>query len=71
MYVCICNAIPEREVRACAEQGMRSVEDLAFALGLGTCCGRCRECAARLLDEVHAGKARCAEAGPALAGGAD
>jgi bacterioferritin-associated ferredoxin len=56
MYVCICNAVTDREVRACAEQGMRTVEELASALGLGTCCGRCRDCAAQLLDEAHAGR---------------
>jgi bacterioferritin-associated ferredoxin len=33
---------------------MRTVEELGSALGLGTCCGRCRDCAAQLLDEVHA-----------------
>ena len=56
MYICICNAITDREIRACADLGMRTVEDLGFALGLGTCCGRCRECAAALLDEHHAAR---------------
>jgi bacterioferritin-associated ferredoxin len=57
MYVCVCNAITDREVRACAEGGMRTVEDLSFALGLGTCCGRCRDCAADVLAEVHGARA--------------
>jgi bacterioferritin-associated ferredoxin len=74
MYVCVCNAITEREVRACAEAGMRTVEDLSFALGLGTCCGRCRDCAAGVLAEFHGGQGaqpatRAAE--PAVVAGGD
>ena len=51
MYVCICNAVTERQVRECLRSGARSLEDLAFKLGLGAGCGRCRECAAGLLEE--------------------
>jgi bacterioferritin-associated ferredoxin len=36
---------------------MRTVEDLSVALGLGTCCGRCRDCAADVLAEVHGARA--------------
>jgi len=63
MYVCICNAITEREVRECARLGARSLEELAFHLGVGAGCGRCRECACELLEEVH-GNDRCREAAP-------
>lgn len=53
MYVCICNAITERQVRECASQGTCSVEELEAALGIGAGCGRCRDCACRLLEEIH------------------
>jgi bacterioferritin-associated ferredoxin len=52
MYVCICNAITERQVRECAAKGPCSVDDLSFKLGLGSGCGRCRECATELLKEI-------------------
>jgi bacterioferritin-associated ferredoxin len=52
LYLCICNAITERQVRETAQAGARSVDDLASALGLGAGCGRCRECAAALLKEL-------------------
>ncbi len=52
MYLCICNAITERQVRETAQAGARSVDDLASALGVGAGCGRCRECAAELLKEL-------------------
>ena len=52
MYICICNAITEREVRECAQAGTRSVDELTMKLGVGAGCGRCRECAAELLLEA-------------------
>ncbi len=53
MYVCICNAVTEREVRDCARQGICSVEELASALGVGAGCGRCRDCAAQILESLQ------------------
>ena len=53
MYLCICNAITERQVRETAQAGARSVDDLASALGIGAGCGRCRECAAELLNRLN------------------
>ena len=52
MYVCICNAITERQVRECAAKGSCSVDELGSELGLGSGCGRCRECASELLQEI-------------------
>ena len=55
MYVCLCNAITEREVRECAHRlGARSVEDLTAHLGLGAGCGRCLDCACQVLAEAQA-----------------
>lgn len=54
MYVCICNAVTERQVRECARDGACTLDELAFQLGVATCCGRCRECAQALLAEHHA-----------------
>ena len=53
MYICICNAITQRQVEECARAGTASsVDDLASQLGVGAGCGRCRECAAELLGEI-------------------
>lgn len=51
MYICICNAVTEHQVRECAQRGASSVEELTFALGLGAGCGRCRDCASELLEQ--------------------
>lgn len=53
MYVCICNAVTESEVRKCARNGACSVEHLTAELGVGAGCGRCRDCASELLRDVQ------------------
>jgi bacterioferritin-associated ferredoxin len=53
MYVCLCNAVTERQVRECAEGGACSLDDLAASLGVGAGCGRCRDCAAQVLAEAR------------------
>ena len=40
MYICLCNAITERDIRACAEDGACTLRDLECCLGVGTCCGK-------------------------------
>ena len=51
MYICICNAVTEREVRECASAGCSSLGKLQAELGVGACCGRCRPAAQEILDE--------------------
>jgi bacterioferritin-associated ferredoxin len=52
MYICICNAVTQRQVEECARAGASSLDELSFKLGVGTGCGRCRECATDLLRGV-------------------
>jgi len=54
LYICICHAVTERQLKDCARSGARSLDDLAAQLGVGTGCGRCRECASGVLREVRA-----------------
>jgi bacterioferritin-associated ferredoxin len=51
MYICICNAITERQIRACAEQGVCTLSELECQLGVGIGCGRCRQAANDVLNE--------------------
>jgi bacterioferritin-associated ferredoxin len=51
MYVCLCNAITEREVTAAVDLGARTLEDLQHGLGVATCCGKCADCACALLEK--------------------
>jgi len=51
MYVCVCNAITDREIRGAAELGARTLEDLSATLGVATCCRKCSDCASKVLAE--------------------
>ncbi len=54
MYVCICRAVSDGQIRDAACQGVCSLEDLSKCLGVGTGCGRCRQHASDLLTETLA-----------------
>jgi bacterioferritin-associated ferredoxin len=57
VYICLCNAVTEGQVRECAQGGTCSLDELAKTLGIGAGCGRCRECAAQVLAEVQGSEA--------------
>ena len=59
MYVCLCNAITDHEIRGAADLGARSLDDLKSTLGVATCCRRCADCARDVLDE-HLAATSCA-----------
>jgi len=51
MYVCLCNAVTDSDIREAVEDGVMHVAHLAMRCGLGTGCGRCQETAQQLIDE--------------------
>lgn len=63
MYVCVCQAVTDRQIREAAESGARSLRDLRRDLGVTRDCGRCASCAHECLREVHdtAGKPKKAQ----------
>ncbi len=50
MYVCVCKAVEDGEIRAAVKDGHASLEALADKLGVGTGCGCCREYAEALIE---------------------
>jgi bacterioferritin-associated ferredoxin len=56
MYVCICNGYRDCEIKALAQQGVRSAHAAYHTLGAGPRCGRCLNTAQRVIDE-HAAPA--------------
>jgi bacterioferritin-associated ferredoxin len=42
MYVCICNNVTERDIRAAVDAGARTLDCLVDRLAVSTCCGQCR-----------------------------
>jgi len=51
MFICVCNAITERQVRDAVATGARSLSDLRRKLGVATACGRCARMALEYLRE--------------------
>jgi bacterioferritin-associated ferredoxin len=51
MYVCICNAVTDHQIRAAADRGVSTLDALAAETGCGTTCGCCREFALRILED--------------------
>lgn len=43
MYICICNALRDRDIARVAQAGATTVDAAYAALGTATCCGQCRE----------------------------
>lgn len=55
MYVCVCQAVTERQIREAAQGGARTLQDLRRDLGVTRDCGRCASCAHECLREANAG----------------
>ncbi|WP_298395460.1 (2Fe-2S)-binding protein [uncultured Azonexus sp.] len=54
MYVCVCQAVTDRQIREAAESGARTLKDLRRDLGVTRDCGRCASCAHECLKEARA-----------------
>ena len=58
MYVCVCNAVTDRQIRSQSECGRGTVAEVYRALGITVKCGKCVSTAKCIIDEAQA------EAGP-------
>lgn len=54
MYVCICMAVTDGEVRAATKEGACTLEDLQHGLGVATGCGQCAGAVCDMLGGVQA-----------------
>lgn len=53
MYVCICQAVTDRQIHEAARAGARTVKDLQRDLGVTRDCGLCASCARSCLESAH------------------
>ena len=53
MIVCVCRKVSDRQIRQAAAAGAHSLECLKTELGVATQCGRCADCASRVLCEAR------------------
>lgn len=65
MYVCICKAVTDREIRSAVEDGTRTVRGLRKQLGCAGQCGKCAKQVREIRDEVVLGQ--CGMPTPTLA----
>lgn len=52
MYVCVCNAVRDRDLRKAAESGCSSFRELQALTKVATCCGRCEPMAREVFNEA-------------------
>ncbi len=58
MYVCICKAVTDRQIRRAAATGVDNLYELRERLGVGAGCGTCASDAQDILNDSAAGRAR-------------
>ena len=51
MYICICNKVTDKQIRNAVEDGASTLDHLRDGLNVASCCGRCEECANKVLCE--------------------
>lgn len=58
MYICVCNAVTDREIRAARERGVSTLPELSASTGAASCCGSCSGHA----HEILTGEPSCSRA---------
>jgi bacterioferritin-associated ferredoxin len=54
MYVCVCNAVTDRQIRSQSECGRGTVAEIYRALGITVKCGKCVRTAKCIIDDAQA-----------------
>ena len=51
MYVCICNGVTDTQIEAAIDNGAETMRDLSNDLNIGSQCGKCCQCAKRVMNK--------------------
>lgn len=51
MYVCVCHAVTDRQIREAVNCGAESLSDVQQHVPVGGCCGRCQDTAQQIIEE--------------------
>lgn len=62
MYVCICNAVTELQVKASIDAGAATLEGVARACRAGSDCGACRTAIEEMIEDSAAARVECCKA---------
>lgn len=52
MYVCVCKAVTDHQIRCAVRDGVVTFRELRMKLGVSTCCGRCAPAARQVLAQA-------------------
>jgi len=52
MYVCVCNAVTDSDIREAVGDGVRNLKHLKRTTGCGSTCGNCEEMVAEVLQQA-------------------
>ncbi|RAN75408.1 (2Fe-2S)-binding protein [Bacillus sp. SRB_336] len=52
MYICLCNAVTDHDIRRVAADGVHSFAELQARTGCSDCCGSCEQEARSTLDKA-------------------
>jgi bacterioferritin-associated ferredoxin len=58
MYVCVCSAVTDKDIRKAVDRGACSLLDVQNELPVGACCGRCADTAKSVVDEYLSARRR-------------
>lgn len=53
MYVCVCKAVTDTQIKQAISKGLSSKRELVKCLGVGGSCGKCNPHVKELLDNHH------------------
>ena len=54
MYICLCEPVTDRDIKAAVSTGCRNVRDVAGQLGCCRDCGKCVRAAKEVIDAARA-----------------
>ncbi|EDM64859.1 MULTISPECIES: (2Fe-2S)-binding protein [unclassified Moritella] len=52
MYVCICRGITDKQMIKSIDDGANTMKKLSGELGIGSQCGKCCQCAKKILNQT-------------------
>jgi bacterioferritin-associated ferredoxin len=52
VYICICNAVTDSDIRQAANEGVRNIRQLKKATGCAVNCGSCEQMAREVLTQA-------------------
>ncbi len=52
MYICVCKAVTDNQIRKAINEGACTMRDLSQDLGIVKQCGKCGKCTHKLLKET-------------------